>query len=387
MGTDMGFMNLYKTRMNVHGTSLPEMLRKNSDLVMERSWYTSPEVRTVRLFRHKEGTYGHQYVDIGKEDVRFIHKSIQEIASQQVEYYLQFKPGIEYPIGTYVEITDEFNTKTTWLICKKSMDMQFILYNILPCNYLFKWIAKNHVCHCLGVLRGLNSYSAGIKEGQVVITADNRCKLFLPTDDSSRLLTYDKRMIISAEGREIPLVWKVTKIEELIPVGISTITVDQDVFNRNTDYNEKYGYIADINTDVMEDHKDVKETKPIIDPHTTTEDDKWEVRIFADVRSKKTDSDGNYIYTEIIKHEVKFGSTIRFIAKLLDEDDKEVIGHTITPEWFIAGIEDGYEATEEDGVLYLKLNRDYSLGGEFFTVKVQTDDGKFEDTLELEVIV
>ena len=117
MGIDMSFMDQYKTRMDVRGTSLPKMLRKNSDMVMEKSWYTSPEVRSIRLFRHKAGTYGHQYEDVGYEDARFIHKSIQEIASQQVEYYLQFKPGIEYPIGTYVEIEDEYNRKKIWLIC------------------------------------------------------------------------------------------------------------------------------------------------------------------------------------------------------------------------------------------------------------------------------
>lgn len=381
----MSFMNLYKNRMNVRGTSIPEILRKNHDQVMEMSWYTSREVRTVRLYRHKEGTYGHQYIDIGTEDVRFIHKSIQEIASQQVEYYLQFKPGIEYPVGTYVEITDEHKKKQTWLICKKSEDMQSILYNILPCNYLFKWIAHNHICECLGVLRGLNSYSAGIKEGSVMITADNRCKLYLPTDDVTKILIYDKRLIISVEGREIPLVWKVSKIEELTPIGLSTVTVDQDAFNRDTDYSEKYGYIADINIDVMLDDKDEEKAKPIIDPHTTTEDDEWYLMVYADIRSKKPDVDGNYTYSEIQKREVKFGSTIRFRAVLYDSKDEAITKFIYTPEWFIAGIEGSYETTEENGVLFVKLNRDYNIGGEFFTVKAVVDNGKFEDQIELEV--
>lgn len=384
---DMSFMDLYKNRMNVHGTSLPKMLRKNTDMVMEKSWYTSREVRPVRLFTHKEGTYGHQYVDIGHEDARFIHKSIQEIASQQVEYYLMFKPGIHYPIGSYVEIENEEGNKDIWLICKKSMDMQLVLYNILPCNYLFKWIANNHICECLGVLRALNSYSAGIKEGSVVIQADNRCKLYLPTDDVARQLIYNKRLIISAEGRDIPLVWKVSKIEELTPIGISTVTVDQDAFNRDTDYSDQYGYIADINVDVMLDDMDEEKAKPIIDPHTTTVDDEWELKVIGDIRSKKPDVDGNYTYSEIQKHEVKFGSTIRFRAVLLDGDNKEVTTYSYSPEWFIAGIEDGYETTEDEGVLYVKLNRDYDLGGEFFIVKASVNEGKFEDELELEVTV
>lgn len=384
----MSFMDTYKNRMNVRGTSIPKMLRKNTDMVMEHQWYTSREVRPVRLFKHKEGTYGHQYEDVGHEDARFIHKSIQEIASQQVEYYLMFKPGIHYPIGTYVEIADEQGEKQTWLICKKSEDMQLVLYNILPCNYLFKWIAHNHICECLGVLRGLNSYSAGIKEGSVVIQADNRSKLYLPTDDVTQMLIYDKRLIISAEGREIPLVWKVSKIEELTPVGISTVTVDQDAFNIDTDYSEKYGYIADINIDVTLDNKDEEKAKPIIDPHTTTDDDDWELVVTADIRSKKPDVEGNYTYSEILKHEVKFGSTIRFQAKLMDKDNNEVTKYKYTPEWFIAGIdEEYYDTSDEDGVLFVKLNRDYSLGGEFFTVKAVVDDGKFEDQIELEVTI
>lgn len=383
---DMSYMNLYKSRMNVRGTTIPEMLRKNSDMIMERSWYTTPEVRRVRLFKHKAGTYGHLYQDVAFEDARFIHKSVQEISSQQVEYYLMFKPGVEYPLGTYVEIVDEFGHINNWLICKKSMDMQFVLYNILPCNYLFKWVAHNHVCECLGVLRGLNSYSAGIKENEVFINADNRCKMFLPTDDVTRQLTYDKRLVISAEGREIPLVWKCTKIEELTPIGISTITVDQDVFNRDTDYNETYGYVADINSDVIVVDKDEESVKPVVDPHTTSEDDKWEIRILADIRSKKPDGEGNYSYSEIINHEVKFGNTVRFICKLYDENDQEVVTHPITPVWEIEGIEDGYTYVIEDNILYLSINRDYNLGGDYFTIIATADEGKFETSLELEVI-
>ena len=384
---DMSYMNLYKSRMNVRGTTIPEMLRKNSDMILERSWYTTREVRRVRLFKHKAGTYGHLYQDVAYEDARFIHKSVQEIASQQVEYYLMFKPGIEYPLGTYVEIEDDFGHINNWLICKKSMDMQEVLYNILPCNYLFKWVAHNHVCECLGVLRGLNSYSAGIKENEVFIDADNRCKLFLPTDDVTRQLTYDKRLIISAEGRIPPLVWKCTKIEELTPVGISTITMDQDVFNRDTDYSDTYGYVADINSDVIVVDKDEESVKPVVDPHTTSEDDKWEIRILADIRSKKPDTEGNYGYSEIINHEVKFGSTVRFRCKLYDENDQEVVTHPITPVWEIEGIEDRYTYTIEDNVLYLSINRDYNLGGDYFKIIATADDEKFETSLELEVII
>ena len=117
------------------------------------------------------------------------------------------------------------------------------------------------------------------------------------------------------------------------------------------------------------------------------EDDEWELVVTADVRSKKPDAEGNYTYSDIPKHEVKFGSVIRFQAKLYDKDDNEVTKYKYTPEWFIAGIEDNYETTEEDGVLFVKLERDYSLGGEFFTVKAVVDNGKFEDQIELEVTI
>ena len=48
------------------------------------------------------------------------------------------------------------------LIVGRSDEPQFVKYNILKCNWTFRWIADGVIHECLGVLRARNSYNSGL---------------------------------------------------------------------------------------------------------------------------------------------------------------------------------------------------------------------------------
>lgn len=360
----MAYMELFKNRMKVRGVELPQRIRANSDLIMEGDWYHDPQTRTVRLFRHKPNSYGFEYEDVAIEDAKYIHKNVQEAVTQQAEYYLQFKPDRDYDIGLYVEITNEHGKTQTWLICQKANDMQFVRYNILPCNYLFKWVNKNHIYQSLGVLRTINSYSSGmLNKASTVYILDDRNSMWIPTDDVAMNFYYDKRIIVSNDQRHVPFVWRATKIEEIAVEGLTKITLTQDKYDAATDYHPKYGHIADINIDVVVDNQPVAVT-----------DDK----ITATVRSKRKNGEGNYTYSEIADHKFSFGSVGKFVASFNDPDTT----------WIIEGVEssDYTDYSVVNGELSFKLNRDYNLGGKRIVITATASDGR-STSLELEVVV
>lgn len=65
-------------------------------------------------------------------------------------------------MGTYVDIPDDTGTYNRWLIVGRSDEPQFVKYNILKCNWTFKWIVEGILYECLGVLRARNSYNSGL---------------------------------------------------------------------------------------------------------------------------------------------------------------------------------------------------------------------------------
>lgn len=370
-------LDYYRSRVTSYPKAMPRAIRDNAEMIMLNSWYSDPQVRPAVLYKHKAGTYGKEYEEIAKEDIKFIHKEEQPFNSQQVQFFIQFKPRVHYPLGTYIDIPDEQYKMKRWLIVKKDDDAQFNRYSILPCNYTVKWIYKNHIYECLTVIRSVNSYSSGVKERDVIYTTDNRCKMIMPTDEVSQALFYDVRLIVSSD-RPIPFVWKTTKIEELTPEGVSQFTISQDVFNIETDKAEDGTIIADINTQVILPDKDEEHT---------------------DIHSVIT----SYRVTKDVVQEFKdrvalIGKTIRFIGKFYDAEGNELPYNdtSLVPKWTINGLSsldsEGNEVfdysnytVDKDYVLTFKVNKDYYLGGTRFSVTFSNQRGMYSSTMELEI--
>lgn len=70
-----------------------------------------------------------------------------------------------------------------------------------------------------------------------VTTVENQRKFILPYNDISKTIFYDQRMIISPP-LEIPITWRISKVEGVNPLGVIHYTLAQDVWNSHTDYIE-----------------------------------------------------------------------------------------------------------------------------------------------------
>ena len=87
----------------------------------------------------------------------------------------------------------------------------------------------------------------------------------LPTNSITETLFYNQRVSLSSfvDGHE-PIVWRVSKVEDISPVGINKITFYQDNWDQNNDYIERddNGQIIGIWCDYFESN---------IEPTTPTE--------------------------------------------------------------------------------------------------------------------
>lgn len=71
-----------------------------------------------------------------------------------------------------------------------------------------------------------------------VTSLQNQKLVWLPTNDITKTIFYNQRIAISTD-RPTPVVWKVTKVEEMNVKGISRYTLAQDVWDTHSDYIER----------------------------------------------------------------------------------------------------------------------------------------------------
>ncbi len=382
-------LNAYRKRITHNGvTSVPDAIRNDAEMIMGASWYNSSTVLRCKLYKHRQGTYGTEYDWIADEDVRFTRVENQNVKSNEIDFRIQFKPKVRYDIGTYIDIPDETGKMQRWLIAHKDNEMPFTRYHVLRCNYLFKWVYENHVWQSYGVMRGVNSYSSGLKKAEHFSYLSDLNGLWIPTDEVSRTMEFDTRVIIGDPNRKKPIVWKISSIEENNPEGVSKFTMIQDFYNAKTDYDEKYGFIADIKKDVIVD-------LPVV---PVDEDNVYQGTIInCEIIGENVckDAEGKITFEKIDKFNVKIGKTYRFRAIYTDEVNAVV--DILPTEWTINGLEVDKDILNfkqsEKGYVTFKVNKDYYLGGSRFKIKCVYDNkltGKdhfyLEHPIELEVL-
>lgn len=236
---------------------------KQADMIMERTWNLDPQTKDCYIYDyfHDDPSQANKNRNIIIDDrttnktaisCKYVVIQYGSLSKDQVEYHLQFKPSqecvldyykqqyenvydMEYPIGMYIDIPDEKGVYRKWLICSRDRDLQFISYSILPCNYYFYWTKNNVKYKMWGIARLRNSYNSGIWTDYKITNVENQDQIWLPTNAVSDVLYYDDRLIISAP-RQVPNVWKVTKVENIHPQGLNKLTLGQDKFDPHKDY-------------------------------------------------------------------------------------------------------------------------------------------------------
>lgn len=235
---------------------------KQADMIVEHNWNNDISQKDCYIYDYFHDDDSQKKLNKGMKYLRDSNKTpisckymVSEFPTTTVdmtESIIQFRPsqncclnyfeesyyqkyGYEFPMGMYIDIPDEKGIYRRWIICAKDNDLQFISYHILPCNYYFHWVKNGKIRKMWGVAKIRNNYNSGIDTGSVTQRPDNQDQIWLPQNSISDELFYDDRIIVSS-ARSNPIVWQVSKISTIHPLGINKITIKQDKFNENTDY-------------------------------------------------------------------------------------------------------------------------------------------------------
>lgn len=253
-------MNLqsYRHLLNSEGDSLAEVKRNQSDNVINNTFTFDPSYKRIYILTKDGWKF---------EDAKYQFHTAKSILRDDVDYYLQFRPKVHYPIGSYVIIPDdtssEINLTTSelrnpfeqpinkrtqwWIIVNRDESSSFVRYNVLRCNWEFKWLWKGEINRCFGIIRSAQSYTSGVWRDEISATTDNLSSAWLPDiyytygDRYKDLGLYDNRTIMHGQRFILsnniidPKVYQTTKIVDLNPQGIIKLTFKQDELNEKTD--------------------------------------------------------------------------------------------------------------------------------------------------------
>lgn len=252
-------LEVYRRLVGASGNAMNRAIKQQSDMVIEATWNRDPHAfrgyiydyfsdDSVGTLRELSPWESKSKVPV---DVKFTVAQKGTLSKDQVEYHLQFRPshkcpldyyradydyryGMEYPIGLYIDLPDEKGVYRKWLICSDSRDPEFVRYSILPCNYTFRWVYNGIIYTMDGVARLRNSYNSGVWTDYLTTTVENQDQMWLPLNPVSTTIFYNQRFLISPPVPN-PTAWSVTKVETLHPIGIYKVVVAQDLFDEHRD--------------------------------------------------------------------------------------------------------------------------------------------------------
>lgn len=357
----------YKNRMAYRGRTMSEMLRMQSNMVIEQTWDRDPNARRVYVVKVNSGL-PEVTADDELIDVKFNIKTYQSITSDEVAYMLQFRHGEEkrHPeidIGSYVYMEDEDGEWKWWLLVHLDERPQFRQYQILECNWTFGWVNKGKIYHCLGVQRVQQSYNSGSWSGDRFDFVDNITSAWLPTNNDTLTIDYNQRFLISDLNRRPPLVWSISKIEDTQPIGLTKLKFTQETFNPTKD-----------NAELMLANYYNTELPPV------------------DINDKPVHEKLEITYNGT-KPTVKVGGSEKVFTVQLPEDNYFDIKWSLSDGINTYG--DSYEnytktfgdytVTTEDRNLRLKVARNYDIVGTILTIKALCADGS-EGEVKVEVV-
>lgn len=227
----------YKSRMAHRGANMSEMLRMQSNAVIEQTWDRDPNYRRVYVVKVSRGlpevTDKHELID-----VKFNVDTYQKAGGDEPAYHLQFRHGAEKRnpdicVGSYVYMDDEDGEWKWWLILGCDERPAFRQYHIIETNYKLGWVLDGKIYYHLVVLRG--GSSGDVDENSYTSTVDGTLSAWMPTTNDSAMIGYNQRFLISDERRTTPLAWEASKIEDTQPFGITKLKMKQTTFDENHD--------------------------------------------------------------------------------------------------------------------------------------------------------
>lgn len=228
----------YKNRMARKGANMSEMLRAQSNMVIEQTWVRDPNYRRVYVVKVNRGlptvTDKHELID-----VKFNVDAYQKAGSDEPAYHLQFRHGAEklnsdIGVGSYVYIEDEDGEWKWWMITGLDERPQFRQYTINECNWKFGWVVDGKIYYHLGVWRN-GSSNREADENSYTTTVNGNGVIWMPTNITTQTIGHGQRFLISDSGRMPPLCFIVSNIMDTRPVGLTKFVMSQNTFDKDHD--------------------------------------------------------------------------------------------------------------------------------------------------------
>lgn len=391
----------YKNYLSSHGQSMGQIKRNQSDTLMNSTFTYDPAYKKIYILT-KDGWRW--------EDAKYQTHSTPSISKDPVDYYLQFRPKVHYPIGSYVIIPDDTapeinlthdelinpftqpvkNRTQWWIIVGRDEANSFVRYMVLKCDWEFRWIYHGRLMNCWACSKNANSYTSGKWVDNISASLDDLTQSWLPDTYyvygdqveslgmcDTRTIMHGQRFFMSNNDLD-PKIYEVTKIKDINPQGIIKLAIKQDELNEKRDNVELR--ICDYYTD----EGDIRIDKPIIG---ITDDTKS-----SEIHWMFVNDDNELDYGDDTALELlQVGQTSYFMAVFSDED--------VDAQWRIELVnEDGLSG---DDVLYyeglmklskfdqttlaLKPAKASSLRGKKFILSVSDASGEYESSIEVEV--
>lgn len=395
--------DLYKDYLDSSGNNLSQIYQNQSDDIQNITFKTDINYKKAYILTPSDGW---QYIDI-----KYWKHTNPSIVSDAVDYYIQFRPHVNFPIGSYIiipndtsydlglndeELVNPFlqpveNRKTWWMIVDKDAGNAFVRYIVQQCNWDFKWIYNGKICHSFGINKIANSYTSGIYIASTTSRLDDLTQAWIPDVyqlygdrykdclDDNRTIMFNQRFMIGYNDLN-PKVYIVTKIKDFTPKGLIKLSLKQDDYDEHRD-NVKLGicnYYNDMGEIQVEET--IKEST-----------DKNHFRI---IRKMLNDKDELVDIPDNYDTRLFIGKESYFKAEFINEDGKVISDKKA--EWRIELV-DNQEVNAnyyvgllkltsfDDNILIIRPSKANSLKGKYFNIIVSDSSGNFSSSYMVEV--
>ena len=182
---------MYKKYLTSGGNTLSQVKRNQSDFIINDTFTADAAYKKVYILTKDGWKF---------EDAKYQFHTTPSILKDEVDYYLQFRPKVHYPIGSYVFIPDDtdFDINISgneldnplslpderitqlWFIVGRDNALSYVRYNVMKCNWKFKWMYNGKQHESCGVNRSANSYTSGKWTDEYSSSLDSLTAAWLP---------------------------------------------------------------------------------------------------------------------------------------------------------------------------------------------------------------
>lgn len=389
-------LSTYRSMLSGGVNNMGQKLRKQSEEIMNIAFDRDPAYKKVYLLTEN----GWEWFD-----AHYSQHSVPSIAKDDVDYYLQFRPYVHFPIGSYVIIPDDTDIdinlteeekrkpftqpvekRTQWYMIVDKIDIDtFVRYSVLKCNWNFQWIFNGELYESFGAIRNANSYTSGVWSAEYSDALDNIIGFWIPDTHyvygdnlhnldlyDTRSLTHEIRMMLTTNVLD-PKIYKVTKLIELSPKGILKVTGKQDEFYPIKDNAEKLlcDYYDEMGNPLLKQH-----AKPI-------EQEELSCSIISMITNEEGVSEES---TSLITG-LKLGKSYLYKAIFPKETNaiwniKCITEEVLNPEYYEKLVK---LTTFDNNMVSIRLGKASSLNNHIFELSVKDEDEKYWNKVVLEV--